>query len=76
MIIQWIPGHMDIARNESADKAAKESLIEPPIPDTTSYIRKQIRADTKNQWILAYKGNKPAKYYRGFNRLPGDHRLK
>ena len=69
---------MDIAGNESADKAAKESLKEQSIPNTwisTSYIRRQIRIDTKNQWISLYKNSKPVKYYRAFDRLPGDHRL-
>ena len=43
--IQWVSGYMDIAGNESADKAAKKSLQESIIPDTwisTSYIKRQI----------------------------------
>ena len=76
--LHWVPGHNNIAGNESADKAAKDSLKDLPMANTwisTSYIQRQIRANTIHQWRCHYDQTKTGKHYQQFDRQPGDHRL-
>ena len=76
--LYWVPGHNNIAGNESADKAAKDSLKDLPMANTwisTSYIQRQIRANTIHQWRCHYDHTKTGKHYQQFDRQPGDHML-
>ena len=76
--LYWVPGHNNIAGNESADKAAKDSLKNLPMANTwisISYIQRQIRANTIHQWRCHYDQTKTGKHYQQFDRHPGDHRL-
>ena len=63
--LHWVPGHNNIAENESADKAAKDSLRDL----STRYIQRQIKANTIYQWRCH------CKHYQQFDKQPGDHRL-
>ena len=64
----WIPSHVGIGGNESADKAAKEASThgqvhrqEVPVPDILAYIKRKV----KDKWADAWHNIEDNKKLRG-----------
>jgi ribonuclease HI len=70
--INWVPSHRDISGNEHADRLAKMAASsKPPSISITSltYLKRQIRAETLNEWNHKWETSKHGKYYQGKSKL-------
>ena len=75
IILQWIPSHSKIIKNEIADKTAKaghSQIIAESSAITFDYLKSQIYQNTLNTWTNQWQRcRSKGKYYEKFDMQPG-----